>query len=254
MIEPYMDDLYRDGEVYDLLYPPDDPSPIVAFLSAQAGPYGSTILELAAGTGTLAIPLAQTGFTVTGLERSSSMLAKGRRKADAADVKIEWVQGDMRDFSIPRQFDTVILAGNALAHLLTNQDLRACMTCVHRHLRPGGAFVLIAFHPNLQILTNPPDHRGPFGRYQAVDGSGEVVVTTSSVYAADTQIAHVTTHTRYPGREEEVQGDLKLRMVFPQELDALLENNGFEIIAKYGNFEMEPFGGQAESQIIIGQK
>lgn len=67
------------------------------------------LLELGCGTGHKLIPIASDGHPCTGLELSPDMLAEAQRKADERGVKVEWVQGDMREFHLGRTFDLVLL-------------------------------------------------------------------------------------------------------------------------------------------------
>ena len=75
---------------------------------ALTNPSGKAALDLCCGPGRCSIALAQTGFSVTGVDRTKYLLDKARAHANAADVKIEWVQADMRDFVRPDTFDLVL--------------------------------------------------------------------------------------------------------------------------------------------------
>ena len=243
------DPLYRDGALYDrLLTGSTDSRQVWLDLAAR---YGGPILELASGTGRVSIPLAQRGFPVTGLEIAPPMLAEARRKAAAADVHVTWVQGDMRDFELDRQFSLVILPNNTLCHLYTLADFEGCLTSVHRHLRPDGRFIVEVFVPNLDILRQNPNERHLFARFDAPDGSDKVVVTQSARYDAATQMRHITLHYQLPNQDEERTGDLNMRMYFPQELDALFRYNGFTIEHKYGDFALRPFDASSATQIFV---
>jgi hypothetical protein len=161
------------------------------------------------------------------------------------------VHGDVRDFSLDRQFSLIIFPANSIGHLLTLADFEACVASVRRHLLPEGRFVIDYFVPKMDLLLDKPDERGPFAEYEDPDGRGKIVVTESYVYEPHTQIKRVTTHHAIPGEPEERQGQLIIRMYFPQELDALLKYNGLTIKAKYGDYERAPFYAQSEKQLLI---
>jgi len=244
-----IDDLYRDGSVYDLIYP--GWSAAAPFLQQHLDPADGPALELACGTGNITIPMALAGFAITGVDNAANMLGVAQQKAAAEQVAIDWVLADMRDFDLRRSFAAIYLLANALSHLLTRTDFAACMARVRNHLQPGGRFIVNTFVPSLEILAHGPDERHSFGRYADPHGRGEVVVTYSNVYEVDTQINRVTTYTKQPDTDNEMTGELNLRMYFPQELDALLECNGFRIEQKFGSVHGAPFDANAETQLVV---
>src|SRR5688572_27817408 len=147
--------IYRSGKLYDRLYPGSAEGR--AFWVELAETCGDPILELMSGTGSIAIPLAQAGHDVTGLELAEPMLAEAERKGRAAGVDVTWVQGDARAFDLGRRFKLITLPANSICHLLTRQDLEGCLAAVARHLRPDGRFALSVFVPSLRLLMMSPD-------------------------------------------------------------------------------------------------
>jgi SAM-dependent methyltransferase len=244
-----IDQIYQNGEHYDLLFPESHATP--HFWLACGRDYGDPILELACGTGRLAIPLAQQGARVTGIDLSVSMLAAAQRKAAAANVTLDLHLADMRDFDLGDRFALVLLANNALCHLHTVADFEACMAAVRRHLQPEGRFVIEVFVPNLQLLLTPPEERQLFALYDDPAGAGPILVTYSSWYDSATQIKHNTTYYQFPNHSDKVTGTLPMRMYFPQELDALLLYNGFAIEDKFGDAERHPFDATSTMQIFV---
>ncbi len=249
MTEP----LYLDGALYDrLLVSSAEPPQIWLDFAAR---YSGPILELASGTGRVSIPLAQSGFDVSGLELAPPMLGAARHKATAAEVGVTWAQGDMRDFDLGRRFSLVILPNNTLCHLYTLADFEACMAAVRRDLRPNGHFIVELFFPNLDILRQAPDERTPFASFSAPDGSGEVIVTQTARYDAATQMRHITLYyqfsNQFASRDEELTGELNMRIYFPLELDALFRYNSFAIQHKYGDFALRPFDANSPTQIFV---
>ncbi|MEW6750032.1 MAG: class I SAM-dependent methyltransferase [Candidatus Latescibacterota bacterium] len=245
--------LYANGRRYDAIFGPGvevADAPKVAFWVSQADRCGDPVLELACGTGALALPLARAGHRVTGLDNAPAMLQEARRKADAAGLCVEWVEADMRAFDLGRRFAFVFLAHNALCHVLTRADFRAFAGCVRRHLAPQGRFLVDVFVPNVELLVPRPGQRSEFAEYDDPDGGGHVVVTHSYVYEPDTQVKRITLHYRLTdGRE--ATGRLDLRMFFPQELDALLEANGLAVERKWGASDGSPFIATSGRQLVL---
>jgi SAM-dependent methyltransferase len=240
--------IYRSGKVYDLLYP-ESPNRATFWLDL-AQTYGDPVLEIMSGTGSMAIPLALAGHDVTGVEMAEPMLAEAARKSEAADVRVEWIRGDARAFDLGRRFRLVLLPSNSICHLLTRQDLEACLATVARHLEPDGRFALNVFVPSMPLLLRPPEEEQEFGGYVDPDSGEQVVMTHRSRYDADTQIKYHQLLRRVGDGPIEPDGELTMRIYFPQELDALLWYNGFAIEHKYGE-DHRPFDAQSAMQYYV---
>jgi SAM-dependent methyltransferase len=240
--------IYRSGKVYDRLYPGSAAGHV--FWSDLAETYGDPVLELMSGTGFIAIPLAQLGHDVTGVEMAGPMLIEAERKSRAAGVDIEWVRSDVRAFDLGRKFKLVYLPSNSICHLLTREDLEACLATVARHLHAEGRFALNVFVPSLSMLVKSPDEDQEFGGYVDPDSGEQVVLTNRSWYDAATQLKHNQLFRRVGDGPIEPDGELTMRMYFPQELDALLWYNGFAIEHKYGE-DGRPFDAQSGMQYYV---
>jgi len=240
--------IYRSGKVYDLLYPGSEAGP--AFWLDLAQTYGDPVLELMSGTGYIAIPLARQGHDVTGVELAEPMLAEAERKSRAAGVAVTWVRGDARAFDLGRQFKLIYLPSNSICHLLTREDLEACLETVARHLHPEGRFALNVFVPSLPMLIASPEEEQEFGAYFDPESGEQVVMTNRSSYDPATQITHNQLFRRVGAGPSEPDGQLAMRIYFPQELDALLWYNGFAIEHKYGE-DRRPFDAQSGMQYYV---
>jgi len=239
--------IYQRGSHYDFLCG----TAVPPFWLDHARRYGGPILELGCGTGRLAIPLAQAGYAVTGLDRSPSMLTEARKKAARQGVKVHWQEGDIRAFTLDPVFAWAFLANNTLCHLLTRMDFEACLACVRRALKPEGYFIVEVFVPNLALLLQPSDARHIFAEYDDPEGRGHIVVWETSLYDPSTQIKHNRISYQFPDQANDEVGDLPMRMYFPQELDALFHYNGFIIEHKYGGLDGRPFDAAASTQVFV---
>ena len=240
---------YLDGRHYDLAY--CDFTEDVEFWVGQARRYGGPILELACGTGRISIPMAREGFEVTGIDLAESMLEQGERNSETEGLDVEWVKADMRYFSLGKTFPLIICPSQSISRMLTIEDLEKCLSRVKGHLTPGGLFIMELYNPSMEILNRGEGERSPFLEYEYPDGDGTVRVDFSSVYDRASQVQHLTLHYSLPGVEERPTEKISIRMYFPLELEALLKYNGFEVRAKYGDFECKRFESGDNHQILV---
>lgn len=241
--------LYQDPKLYDNIVSPDDSE---RFYLEEALSSGGPVLELACGTGRLTLPLARGPVVVTGLDSSRSMLSKAREKAAAEDLSIDFVQGDMRLFSVPHKFAMVFVAMNSLLHLTEVEDIRACLARVRQHLAPGGRFIFDIFNPNLHLFANQQRRRFTLTQFRTQDRGGEVVRVEEAVtYDPGTQVARSTLYLVAADNTETRLPPLKLRQIFPQELVALLALEGMVLEARYGDFQRAPFTSRSAHQICL---
>ena len=241
--------LMLDGKHYDQMHRGADWD--LSFWSGQARKCGDPVLELACGTGRVANTLALEGVRVTGIDNSDTVLSEARRKSASQGIDVEWVQADVRHFELGTTYSLIIFPFRSIAAILTAKDLEACLSCVKKHLKADGRFIIDAFNPDLEVLRHSPEERYPFAEYPDPQGNGTIVVTRSNDYDAASQINRMKLFFKLPSQTEEVIEELNLRMYFPQELDALLEYNGFVIEDKFGDYEETPFASSARLQLVV---
>ena len=132
------------------MFDPDLLRHTVDHLAGLAG--NGRALELAIGTGRVAIPLVERGVPVTGIELSEPMIDQLRRKVDETVIPV--VVGDMATTRAPGDYTLVYLVFNTISNLLTQDEQVACFRNAARHLLPGGRFVIELGVPDLRAL--PP--------------------------------------------------------------------------------------------------
>lgn len=140
------------ADLYDLEYTHDYDLPFwLALAEREAG----AVIEWGAGTGRIAIPLAEAGFDVTAVEVSGRMAESGREKCAA----IEWVHGDMRSAKLEIRYRLAICAFNSFLCLLNVEDALAFLRKARDHLEPDGllGIEISAFSP--EELGDPPGGR-----------------------------------------------------------------------------------------------
>lgn len=135
----------------------------IDFYRACARRFGKSVLELGAGTGRVAIPLAQDGCTITGLDLAPAMLDLAAQRIAAlspeAAARIDLVRGNMAGFDLKRTFDWIVIAARAFQHVIEPEQQRAALRAMHRHLKPGGYLVMHLFDPRLEFCL--PDAPAP---------------------------------------------------------------------------------------------
>lgn len=237
-----IDAIYRDGAHYDRLFGRGH----VEFWLSQARITGGPILELGYGTGKLSISLAEAGFSVAGLDNSPALLQFAASKND----DVEWIEGDMRNFSLQERFALIMLPSNNLGHLHTPEDFEGCIRGVKRHLQPGGVFVIDVFVPNLKLLLRDSKEEYVLDEYDSPEGQGRVRIMARSRYEPRTQIMRTTTIRKVAGQPD-LAGSLDLKMYFPRELEALVRSHGLRIAARYGGHAGEAFDEKSRFQILV---
>ncbi|WP_413176446.1 class I SAM-dependent DNA methyltransferase [Anabaena azotica] len=237
-------DRFEEGSLYYLEQQQDIP-----FWLDIAKEYGESILELACGTGRIAIVLAQHGFQVTGIDISNSMLEAARKKSS----QVEWKKADVRDFDLDKKFSLIIFPYNSLHHLLTTEEIEACFNCVKKHLHPTGKFVIDITNPSPQYLLElfVSKQRTISSIFQIDDGGEMVVATRTREYEADKQILRLKRYYKFPHQTEEVIEELKFRLYFPQEFKSVLRYNGFKSEKLYGDYSKNTFTSDSPQMIVL---
>lgn len=232
----------NDGEHYDACHASRHDDLLFWIKMASSA---KSVLELACGTGRIAIPLAVKGAHVTGLDNNQSMLDQAKRNARGAGVEIDWVLGDMRSFDLGRDdYDLVVLAFNGLNLLLTLEDALSCLRCARKHLAPNGRLVIDTFLPtperlvaeDLQIdYVLPDDAKVTIKARRAYDPAAQIrsldlIVDNAGVTGSDRQDVHV---------------------YYPSELSLLVNQADFDVVAMYGGYDQRRLDALSRRCIFV---
>ncbi len=242
-------EVYWDGLQYDAFNAPVHND--LKFYLAEAKKARGPVLELACGTGRLTIPLKKEGINITGLDLAAPMLERAKAKAAAAGLKIHFLRGDARKFSLGKKFKLIFMAFHSLQHLGGRGDLEGLFASVSRHLAPGGRFIFDVFNPDPRCLVRDPEEMLPVAYYDNPAGGGKVLVNETYSYDRKAQVSRITWHYRSEKTGKTVKKSLNLRCFYPEELLALVHYNGFKLAARYGDFRGRPFTGASREQILI---
>lgn len=227
--------LWADG--YDA-GPNPDPAAAVEFLAGLAD--GGPVLELAIGTGRVALPLAARGIPVAGVEASPEMVARLRGKPGGAEVPV--AIGDMADVPVDGPYRLVYLVYNTLSNLTDEGRQQDCFRNVARVLAPGGAFVIETFVPD------PAD----FDRneqLQVREVTEDSVVLRVHRYDRPAQ--------RFLRQTITIDGDgvrlaaFAMRYLWPEQIDAMAERAGLRLAERYADFERTGFDAGSRSHVSV---
>ena len=217
------------ADVYDEWYKlPHDRETEAAFLVELAA--GGRVLELGIGTGRIAIPLAQRGVDVHGIDSSQTIVDKMRAKQGGEHIQV--TIGDMADVAVDEEFSLVFVTFNTFFMLTTQEAQVRCFRNVASHLRPGGRFMIRAFVPDLSRIEA--------GQHISVREAGfDRVRLDTSVYDTVTQTFDTTQVRLTEDGTRFVHA--KMRYAFPSELDLMAQLAGLTLEARYSDFDRSPF-------------
>jgi SAM-dependent methyltransferase len=194
-------------------------------------------LEFAIGTGRVAVPLAQRGVAVTGIELSAAMVKQLRTKVDETALPV--VLGDMATARAPGQYSLVYLVFNTISNLLTQAEQVACFRNAARHLTPGGRFVIELWVPELRKL--PPGQRATVYHCEP----GYIGLDTYDVLN-QRLVSH---HFRFgKGRSAHLFRSPH-RYIWPAELDLMAQLAGFTLETRHADWQGTEFTEDSPSHV-----
>ena len=234
-----MTDYDRMAEVYDEWFGvPSDTEDTVAFLSDLAG--RGPVLELGIGTGRIALPLAQRGHEVHGVDASEAMVEKLRGKNGGESIPV--TIGDFAELDVEGDFSLVYVVFNTFFALLSQEDQVRCFSNVSRRLQERGVFVIEAFVPdmtrwdrNQRIETRHLEEDSVVldaAKHEPVEqrvASNHLVVSEAGV-------------TIYP---------VRLRYAWPSELDLMARLAGLRLRERWGGWRREPFTASSVKHVSV---
>jgi SAM-dependent methyltransferase len=205
----------------------------VDFYVTEARKTGGPIVELGVGTGRIAVPTAQAGISVIGVDSSDGMLEICRRSAEAAGVAelLDLRLGDLRRPPVEERVALVTCPFRSLLHLGSNDERLDALGAVRDLLVPGGRFIFDVFAPSRDDIEETHGRwleREP-GIWERADWDLQGRVLTLAV------------------RGEAGETLMRLSWRSPDEWRHLLEQAGFEVVALYGWFDMRQYDGGEDS-------
>lgn len=222
------------------MFSPEVLGPTVDVLAELAG--DGAALELAVGTGRVALPLAERGVPVSGIELSEAMVAQLRAKDP--DERVAVTVGDMTTIRVPGAFALVYLVFNTIGNVWTQDAQVACFRNAAAHLEPGGCFLIEVGVPDLRqlppgsdavVFAHAPGYVG-YDRY--LDLAAQQAVSHHFV-ADGTDVRELRTPFRY---------------VWPSELDLMAQLAGLELRHRWAGWDRSPFTNDSTSHVSVWAK
>lgn len=219
-----------------------DPTEAVDFL-ADLIPDGGRVLELAVGTGRVALPLAARGFAVEGVDGSAGMVAQLRAKPGGVGLPV--TIGDMADVAVTGPFQAAYLVFNTLFNLPSQGRQVDCFRNVAAVLAPGGVFVIECF---IQDLTE-------FDRFQRVATRELSEDSVDMEFLLHDPVEQAVTYQRVTFTEERTSlRPLRLRYCWPSELDLMARLAGMRLRERYTDWDRSPFTKASRKHVSVYEK
>lgn len=252
-IDPYAE----IAELYDLEHDgfDDDILSLMNFIESTGDP----VLELGCGTGRFLVPIAETGFRVTGLDASAPMLGRARERiADLEDPKlVTLVEADLTAASEAPggPFGVVLISLNGLLHAESSEKQRTVLKAAKRALDPRGQLLIDVLNPAPHLLAQ-------FDQSVVLEGTwtkstGETVQKLSSRRVS---LASQTIHTDLwydiadaGGSIRRVRTQFDMRYLHPAELELMLELAGFPSWEIYGSYDLDPFDDHSDRILVAAE-
>ena len=264
-----MDAIYERPRDYDLEHEGhDEDIQFYTRLLKQLRP--RRLLELASGSGRVTTPLARTSeeldLEIVGLELAEPMLREAERKRAELDPdarrRLRFVEGDLRSWRSDVSFDLIISPCSSLSHLLTIDDQLAAWRTAHANLEAGGRFVADLTMPNLTVyaesMQTPPRTTVEIDLDTSDPETGVRLLRYKTTrYEPHEQRAEIRfLYDRFPAgeRADRYVSDFECHVYYPREVELLFRCTGFEVEARYGNYNMRPLRHTSRQLIVVGRR
>ncbi|MCZ7378509.1 class I SAM-dependent methyltransferase [Micromonospora sp. WMMC250] len=215
-----------------------DPMPAVDFLADLAD--GGPVLELAIGTGRVALPLAERGLAVHGVEASEEMVAHLRAKPGGDRIPV--VIADMADVPVDGEFRLAYLVFNTLFNLVDAERQADCFRNVARVLSPGGAFVIETFVPDPRSFDRDEQVRV----WDVTEDSA-----TIRLHKYDRPAQRFIRQTITFDSDGVHLKPFAMRYAWPHQIDAMAQQAGLRLTERYADWQRRPFQADSPSHISV---
>lgn len=234
----------RWSPFYDEMFDQVDET-MVDLLARHAGE-PPRALELAIGTGRVALPLRRRGVEVSGIDISEDMVERMRAKPGGEAIPV--TMGDFADVGVDDTFPLIYLSFNTIFGLLTQERQIECFQNVADHLEPDGRFIIDCFVPDVKRF----DHHNTRMAVSSIDSVDEHTYEMTIYDPVDQRIS--TQVVRRMANGENVVLPIEIRFCWPSELDLMGRLAGLELEDRFGWYDLRPFTERSTSHMSIYRK
>lgn len=226
--------------------------PLVRELARRAG---GPVLELMCGTGRVLLPLAEAGFTLTGVDISPAMLAIARANLAAAGLleRVTLIEGDVRDVPLaPESFALAFVAVNSFMHLEEVRDQLAALANVRRALSRRGLLLIDLFNPDPAEIARE-DGRLVLDREYELDGRRvqKFIAIESEAAAQLSRVTYLYDESGPDGALARRTMRFTMRWLYRYELEHLLARAGYTLRNVYGSYDLDEYGSGSPRLIVV---
>lgn len=230
--------LYHDfADVYDTIFTEKETT--TSFLKTHLN--HPKVLDLACGTGTYAIKLAESGYQVKGTDLDQAMIAKAKSKKVQPNNPVFHVE-DMLNLTAQEAYDSIYSIGNSIVHLENDTTIELLFKKIYTALKPQGVFIMQIIN-YARILDQHINH------LPTINNEG---ITFERKYVYRTPYIDFNTTLKIHG--ETTHNTVTLYPIRPKKVISLLEDVGFKDIATYGGFDASSFDDQTSVPFIVVAK
>jgi len=220
----------------------------VPFFLRQLPKRKQDVLELCVGTARAAIPIAQAGHRVMGVDYAPDLLAIAVRKREAVGLtgrELELREGDVRHLKLNRKFDWICIFFNTLLAFPTVAELDQVLGVIRKHLKPRGRLWVDIFQPDMALLSGEQTKGLDPRLFYVPELDRTVFQTTEIRRSVAQQRQQVIFHYAWfdsRGTRHRERNSFEMTWLFPRELELLLERNGLAMEKLYGDYDASEVG------------
>lgn len=242
------------AKFYDLEYGHKEND--IDFYLDMADLYGERVLEIGVGTGRIAIPLAEEGIRVVGIDNSPGMLEEAKNNLNYCPKKIaekiSLQNADMRSFDLGEKFPLCIIPFRAFLHNLTQDDQVKTLQSIYNHLGPNGFLAFDLFVPLYSTIAQSSWKNDLTEEDLAEEDSG---ISISIDVCHDFQNQLFNIRNEYFQENKNIStASMTYRYIFRYEMEALLKLVGFKVVNVWGGFEKQPYDFNSGIMVFLAQK
>lgn len=232
------------AEYYDEIFPRSDEAAVDLILGYAGSP--PRAVELAIGTGRVALPLHQRGVEVIGVDISDQMVSRLRAKPGGSEIEV--VMGDFADVPVAGKYPVVYLPFNTLFGLLEQERQVECFINVAKHLEPGGRFVLDCFVPDVKRYDSHNTRMG----VSSISSTREHAYELSIHQPVEQRVT--SHHVRRRRDGQTIVLPIKIRYSWPTEIDLMARIAGLDLEERWGWYDKRAFNENSGQHVSVYRK